>query len=282
MVRMSDDLAAELWPAVADPVQLEVALLNLAVNARDAMPEGGALTFRTRNVTTAEAAGGQAAMASGDYVMVTVSDTGQGMPPEVQAKAFEPFFTTKGPGKGTGLGLSMVYGFARQAGGTATVDSRPGSGTAICLYLPRAAALPGKDATSAETTTRMERLRILVVDDDVGVRETTAEILREMGHEVTEAASGPAALTMLRARRDCDLLLADFAMPDMTGLQLADHARALCPTLPVLLMTGYAEVAVRQGWAQRGYRSMTKPFDLEQLATAMREVLGLSHAAPPG
>lgn len=273
MVRVEHDLDVALWPAVADPVQLEVALLNLAVNARDAMPDGGTLTFRTRNVTTTEQTEQRSALPPGEYAMITVSDTGAGMPDDVQSKAFEPFFTTKGPGKGTGLGLSMVYGFARQAGGTVTIDSRPGTGTAISLYLPRATAIQDNARAAAALGGRLKRLRVLVVDDDPHVRASTADMLRELGHEVHEAANGQDALNLLRDAPDCDLMLADYVMPQMTGLQLADKVRDQFPGMPVLLMTGYAESAVRHAWAERGYHSLQKPFHSEELAIALQNLM---------
>ncbi len=284
MVRVEHDLDLQLWPALADPVQLEVALLNLAVNARDAMPDGGTLTFRTRNVTTTEEAARRSALPPGEYAMVTVSDTGAGMPENVQAKAFEPFFTTKGPGKGTGLGLSMVYGFTRQAGGTVTIDSRCGTGTAtgtttgtaISLYLPRATAVPDNARAAAAPGGRMKRLRVLVVDDDPHVRSSTADMLRELGHEVREAANGDDALEVLHDTPDCDLILADYVMPQMTGLQLADTVRTRFPGVPVLLTTGYAESAVRHDWAERGYHSLQKPFHSEELATALQSVMAFA------
>ncbi|HEY3849117.1 MAG TPA: ATP-binding protein [Acetobacteraceae bacterium] len=270
MIRVHHDLAADLWPAVADPVRIEVALLNLALNARDAMPEGGALTFRTRNVVAARPGSGQTALPQGDYVMVTVSDTGEGMPAEVHARAFEPFFTTKGAGKGTGLGLSMVYGFAIQAGGTVTIDSIPGKGTAISLYLPRAAQEQGEATAVAEMVGAAQALRVLLVDDDADVRETTQEMLDDLGHAVTAAESGPAGLALLRDGQEFDLLLVDFAMPEMTGVQFAEQALALRRAPPVLLMTGYAESDVRQSWSERGYRMVMKPFSTAELAAALR------------
>jgi len=198
-----------------------------------------------------------------------VTDTGHGMPPEVQARVFEPFFTTKGVGKGTGLGLSMVYGFAIQAGGTVTVDSVPGKGTTVTLYLPRAAPEPGAPAAVAETITGGRPLRILLVDDDTDMRETAREMLNELGHTVTAAESGPAALALLREAAAFDVLLADFAMPEMTGTQLAEHALALRPALPVLLMTGYVESDARQSWTELGYRTLMKPFSAAELAAAL-------------
>jgi signal transduction histidine kinase/ActR/RegA family two-component response regulator len=280
MVRVEHDLDLQLWPALADPVQLEVALLNLAVNARDAMPDGGTLTFRTRNVTTTEEAERRSALPPGEYAMITVSDTGAGMPADIQAKAFEPFFTTKGPGKGTGLGLSMAYGFARQAGGTVTIDSPCGTatpaGTAISLYLPRATSVPDNARAATAPGGRMKRLRVLVVDDDPHVRASTADMLRELGHEVREAANGVDALDVLRDTPDCDLMLADYVMPQMTGLQLADQVRARFPGVPVLLMTGYAESAVRHAWAEQGYHMLQKPFRSEELASALQNVMAFA------
>jgi signal transduction histidine kinase/ActR/RegA family two-component response regulator len=280
-VRVHHDLADELWPATADPVQLEVAFLNLAVNARDAMPDGGGLTFRTRNVTVAESSTGQAALPPGEYAMVTVSDTGAGMPEDVQARAFEPFFTTKGPGKGTGLGLSMVYGFACQAGGTATIDSIPGKGTAISLYLPRSATAPSAATDQPAEAAPLPAQRILLVDDDAAVRETLREMLRDLGHDVIEANSGASALALLRQSSAIALLLADFAMPEMTGLQLAMRARLLQPGLAVLLMTGHAEGDARQAWSVLRIHSVLKPFAAAELAAAMREALLQQQAAPP-
>ncbi len=269
MIRVDHDLADDLWPAVADPVQIEVALLNLALNARDAMPEGGTLTFRTRNITAARPGTGQAELPQGDYVMVTLSDTGHGMPAEVQARAFEPFFTTKGVGKGTGLGLSMVYGFATQAGGTVTIDSVPNEGTVISLYLPRAAPEPSESSAPPQQLTETQPLRILLMDDDADVRETAQEMLHELGHTVTAVESGPAGLALLREAAEFDLLLVDFAMPDMTGVQFAEQVILLGRAVPVLLMTGYVESAARQSWNERGYRTVMKPFGVAELAAAL-------------
>jgi C4-dicarboxylate-specific signal transduction histidine kinase/CheY-like chemotaxis protein len=274
LVRVRHDLAHDLWQAIADPVQLEVALLNLAVNARDAMPEGGELTFRSRNVVTLTDADSPEALPPGEYTMVTVSDTGIGMPESVQSSAFEPFFTTKGPGKGTGLGLSMVYGFAQQAGGTATIDSTLGKGTAIGLYLPRAATQSVETAAEPMAAiTDMKRLRLLLVDDDAGARETTCEVLVDLGHDVVAAANGAAALEILRARQAFDVLIADFAMPEMTGVQLAAQAAELVPGLPILFLSGYADSDVLRIWSERGYRTLSKPFRSVELAAALHDVL---------
>jgi signal transduction histidine kinase len=282
LVRVRHDLAEDLWPAIADPVQLEVALLNLAVNARDAMPEGGELTFRSRNVVMRADGDAPAALPAGDYTMVTVSDTGAGMPEAVRSNAFEPFFTTKGPGKGTGLGLSMVFGFAQQAGGTATIDSSLGKGTAISLYLPRADVPAAEVASEPAMPVAMQPLRLLLVDDDAGVRETAREVLTELGHEVVAAASGAAALAILRERQDFDVLLADFAMPEMTGVQLAGQVAELLPGLPILFLSGYADSEVLRSWSERGYRTLNKPFRSAELAAALRDALAVSPMGRPG
>jgi signal transduction histidine kinase len=270
LVRPQFDLSEALWSATADAVQMELALLNLAINARDAMPEGGTLTFRTRNVQVVEEARAGVTLPAGDYVMVAVIDTGEGMPTDIQAKVFEPFFTTKGPGKGTGLGLSMVYGFARQAGGTVTIDSTPGKGTAISLYLPRARQAAELDA--AEPTRGLpstQSLRVLLVDDDDMVRETTHEMLEALGHTVVEAVTPAAALRSLRGGRTFDLLVTDFSMPNMTGEQLARRAHELRPGLPVLIITAYAEAHALNS-TPLTWQVLQKPFVSVELEDALR------------
>jgi signal transduction histidine kinase/CheY-like chemotaxis protein len=269
-VRLQFDLSEDLWLAIGDPVQVEVSLLNLAINARDAMPEGGALSFRTRNVHVADGPRAGVTLPSGDYVMVAVIDAGEGMPPQVRAKAFEPFFTTKGPGKGTGLGLSMVYGFARQAGGTVTIDSTPGKGTAISLYLPRARQVAEIDAAEpAADTNPAQSVRVLLVDDDDMVRETTHGMLEALGHTVVEAATPEVALQSLRNGQRFDLLVADFSMPEMNGAQLTIRAHELRPGLPVLIVTGYAETEALNP-APRVWQVLQKPFVSAELADAVR------------
>ncbi len=274
-VRVTHDLAHDLWPAMADQVQLEVAILNLAVNAQDAMPDGGELLIRTRNVSMVEANEAVPALPPGDYAMMTISDTGHGMVPEVKASVFEPFFTTKGPGKGTGLGLSMVYGFVRQAGGTVTIDSSVGTGTAVSIYLPRAAARPEPAQPPHAPAAIPQSLRILLVDDDPHVCAAVKEMLIEAGHEVAEATSGAVAAELLRTRRDFDVLIVDFAMPGMSGADLAEHIQATHPELPILFMTGYVDSDTLHAWAQRGYRTLNKPFHASDLTAALRDTLRL-------
>jgi len=236
LVEVTYSLDDDLWHAIADRVQFEVCILNLAGNARDAMPLGGRLVFMTRNVSfTASTSPG---IAPGDYVRISVTDTGAGMTEETRARAFEPFFTTKGVGKGTGLGLSQVYGFADQLGGTARITSVLGEGTTVTIWLPRALADAASQPEAPEGETQaFAPIRILLVDDDEAVRSLTAEMLADLGHAVATADSGAAALAMLGAGERVDLLLSDFAMPGMMGAQLAEEALKLRPGLPVLFMT---------------------------------------------
>jgi signal transduction histidine kinase/CheY-like chemotaxis protein len=270
LIRIHYDLAAQAWPVIADPVQLEVAVLNLAVNARDAMPLGGDLILSTKNLRASEMpAAGE--LAPGDYVALAVTDTGEGMSDEISRNAFEPFFTTKGPGKGTGLGLSMVFGFAQQAGGSAVIDSAPGRGTTVTLLLQRALVLPATADADTETARMAGRpSRILLVDDDDKVRELAREMLQEDGHTVTAAASGREALALLAGAQPFDLLLADYAMPGMTGSMLGSEAQALRPALPILFMTGYVDADALQGWSTRGYRTLNKPFTAKELEAAVQ------------
>jgi signal transduction histidine kinase len=238
-IQLEVDAAQDVWPVYADPGQTELALLNLAVNARDAMPGGGRLAIRARNLTLPS---GSEELASGEYVELAVIDNGTGMSPEVAQRAFEPFFTTKGVGKGSGLGLSMVHGFATQSGGTVSIDSSPGRGTVVRLVLPRAASAPEPVEECAATQGPVSALggRVLLVDDDSLVRASMLLALRSAGYEVEEAGSGADALNALR-RAPADVLVTDYAMPGMTGTELAALARAMQPGLPVVLVTGYAE-----------------------------------------
>jgi PAS domain S-box-containing protein len=265
-----------MWPARVDPAQFETALLNLAINARDAMPDGGVLSIATRNVTyddyTLEMMPG---LASGDYVAVSVSDTGTGMPPQVLERAFEPFFTTKEVGKGSGLGLSMVYGFAKQSGGYATIDSAPGQGTTVTLYLP---GVPGHSlpAETAEEAVTIEpgTERILIVEDEELVRGVTARQLRASGYTVAEACDGPSALGIFRDGQRFDLLLSDIVLPGgMTGVAVAEAARNLQPGLRVLFTTGYAALPIVEQGGLNDEILLKKPYRKAILLSKVREVL---------
>jgi PAS domain S-box-containing protein len=268
--------ADDLWCTLCDPNQLESALLNLAINARDAMPEGGKLTISTANARLDDATADTPALPPGDYICIAVTDTGTGMSAEVAARAFDPFFTTKPIGQGTGLGLSMIYGFARQSNGHATIDSRLGEGTSIRLYLPRyqggvaaphrSAARASEHAASGET--------VLVVEDEPIVRGVILEMLQDQGFRTLEAVDGPSGLRLLRSRARIDLLVTDVGLPGLTGRQLADQARETRPGLKILFMTGYAEsAAISQGFLQPGMEMITKPFELDNLLRKIRSMV---------
>jgi signal transduction histidine kinase/CheY-like chemotaxis protein len=267
--------ADDLWPAHVDANQLELALLNLVVNARDAMPEGGRLKLSARN---ARVAAGDDALAAGDYVCLAVGDTGAGMDGATLAHATEPFFTTKGAGKGTGLGLSMVHGLAAQSGGALRLSSQPGAGTTAELWLPRAQALAAQ-AIAAPDRARPQLPRscaVLVVDDDRLISAATGEMLKDLGHRVIEAASGSRALEILRAGTPVDVVVSDEAMPGMRGTELAAEIRASWPDLPVILATGYAELPKSSALRLPMLR---KPYAQEDLAAAIVNVIG-SKPAP--
>ena len=269
-VRVETRLDPNLWQALADPTQLEVMILNLAINARDAMPAGGRLTIATANLESVPA---QLAseLAPGEYVAISVSDTGTGMSPAVLARAFEPFFTTKEMGKGTGLGLAQLYGFARQSGGTARIDTKEGEGTIVTLYLPRTRQL-GEAARPAYLEVRpLPRTRVLVVDDDDDVRLVAATMIEELGYDVVSAATGEAALKLL-ASDDFALLLTDVAMPGMNGVDLAASVRAAHPDLPIVFATGYADLQTfGAGLAEE--RLLKKPYRISEIAALISEAL---------
>ena len=279
-VRIETVLAGGLWNVHADPNELENILLNLAVNARDAMPVGGRLTIETGNAhLDDEYARANADVTAGQFVLLSVSDTGQGMPRDVLDRAFDPFFTTKGPGKGTGLGLSQLYDFARQSGGHAKIYSEEGHGTAVKLYLPRhygadrpaapQAPEPARDVPRGDPSTV-----ILVVEDEERVRLVSVEALRELGYTVRHAPCGADALRMVKEQRDFTLLFTDIVMPGMTGRELADAAQAVRPDLKVLYTTGYTRNAVVHGGTiDPGVAFLPKPFTVEQLATKVAAVL---------
>lgn len=265
-------LAPGLWPALVDPTQIELAVLNLAINARDAMQIGGALRVSTRNVSL-DASRWPEEPASGDYVEVCVADTGIGMSTEVRAKVFEPFFTTKEVGKGSGLGLSQVLGFAKQSGGGMRIESQEGEGTAVCIFLPRANAKAENAAVEARAPQAPNRpgARVLLVDDDNAVRDVTANMLRDIGYAVQEAGSGGAALELVDGKSEIDLILIDFAMPGMSGAELARRVRAMRPTLPILFVTGFAERSALKGVSEA--QIIGKPFLTSELADKVRLAL---------
>jgi hypothetical protein len=266
----------DLWNTLCDPNQLESALLNLAINARDAMPGGGRLAISTANVRFDGIGADAPALSPGEYICIGVTDTGMGMTAEVAARAFDPFFTTKPIGQGTGLGLSMIYGFARQSNGHATIDSKPGHGTSVRLYLPRhqkvSAVEQASAAAAAERAVTGET--VLVVEDEPVVRGVILEMLGEQGYRTLEARDGPAALKLLRGEQRIDLLVTDVGLPGMNGRQLADQAREMRAGLKVLFITGYAEnVAMADGFLQPGMEMITKPFDLGNLSRRVRAMV---------
>lgn len=269
-------LAAGLWRTEVDPHQLESALLNLAVNARDAMPNGGKLTLETANAHIDEAyVANYAEISPGQYVLICVSDTGTGMSKDVLDRAFEPFFTTKPLGVGTGLGLSQVFGFVKQSGGHIKLYSEAGEGTTVKIYLPKAQARPGTETEMAFVESRgSESETILVVEDDEDVRAYSTETLRELGFSVFEASDGSSAIRVLEHHPNIQLLFTDVGLPGINGRELVEAARRRQPGLRVLFTTGYARNAiVHQGRLDPGVELLTKPFTRAQLSTRIREVL---------
>ncbi len=277
-------LAGGLWPTFADPGQLENALLNLAVNARDAIigdggdGDGGRLTIETANAHLDEAyAASRGEVRPGQYIMIGVSDTGSGMSPEVIAKAFDPFFTTKAVGRGTGLGLSQVFGFAKQSGGHVAIYSEVGEGTTVKLYLPRATGKvepPTPMLPLDELPTGRSDEIILVVEDEQRVRHFSVDALRELGYTAISAANGAEALQILDQQPQIALLFTDIVMPEMNGRALSDLARAKRPDLKVLYTTGYTRNAVvHNGMLDAGVAFLPKPFTVAQLAIKVRDVL---------
>jgi PAS domain S-box-containing protein len=271
-------LAIGLWPTLCDPSQLENALLNLCVNARDAMPNGGRITIETANSWLDERAARQRDMQPGQYVAICVSDTGTGMTPDVLARAFDPFFTTKPAGQGTGLGLSTIYGFARQSSGQVRIYSEVGQGTSVHLYLPRHLG----DAENEEAVLQLDQApkagageTVLVVDDEPSVRMLVAEVLEELGYSSIEASDGLSGLKVLRSDVRIDLLITDVGLPGgLNGRQMADAARANRPDLKVLFITGYAEnAAIGNGHLEPGMHVLTKPFAMDILAARIRSVI---------
>jgi len=277
-VFLSTALSPELWSVRVDPSQVESAIVNLAVNARDAMPEGGRLIVETRNaVVDADYAAGDERLTPGEYVRLSVSDTGTGMDSAVRDKAFEPFFTTKETGRGTGLGLSMIYGFAKQSGGHASIYSEPGKGTTVNLYLPRhrAADEPAEAGAADMLLDTGNGEVVLAVEDDARVRRLTVSRLKQLGYTVLEAGTGAEALEVLAANDGIDLLFSDLVMPGgMSGYELCARARALYPQIKALLTSGYAEeLAESDKLASEQLKVLRKPYRLADLSKAVGEAL---------
>jgi CheY-like chemotaxis protein len=281
-VEIETDTQQGLWWTLCDQNQLENSLLNLVINARDAMPDGGKLTIRTQNVSMEQAVGLLGVnLKPGDYVVLSVTDSGTGMTPDVIEHAFEPFFTTKPFGEGTGLGLAMIHGFANQSGGCVTIDSEVGRGTTISLYLPKHVA--GQDAMPESTVqsegllpaTNRQNLTVLVVDDELPVRTMLVEMLRQFGHDPLEAADGHDGLQMLETHPRIGLLITDIGLPGgMNGRQLSNLARVLRPDLKILFITGYAEQSViGKDTLPPGMQILTKPFTMETLDNAVRSMI---------
>ncbi len=270
--------AGGLWNTLVDPNQLENALLNLCINARHAMPDGGRLTVETGNSWFDERGARERDLAPGQYISLCVSDTGTGMAPDVIARAFDPFFTTKPLGEGTGLGLSMVYGFVRQSGGQARIYSEPGQGANICLYLPRHFGpqdVPEPDGQPMALARAEQGETVLVVDDEATVRMLVSEVLEDLGYIAVEAEDGRAGLRILESDRRIDLLITDVGLPGgMNGRQLADAGWALRPLMKVLFITGYAENAViGNGHVRPGMHVLTKPFAMDALASRIKGII---------
>ena len=277
-IKVETVAAAGLWPTLVDDNQLENALLNLCINARDAMPDGGRITIETGNKWLDRRAADERGMEPGQYVCVCVSDTGVGMEKSIQERVFDPFFTTKPIGEGTGLGLSMVYGFARQSHGHVRIYSEVGQGTMVCIYLPRhfgEESAPLDDVHAVLPAPAVAGETVLVVDDEPTVRMLIVDALQELGYACAEAADGPAGLRLLQSNARFDLLITDVGLPGgLNGRQVADAARALRPALKVMFITGYAENAVlNHGHIQPGMEVLTKPFAVSDLAARVDRML---------
>jgi CheY-like chemotaxis protein len=280
------DLAPSLWLTMSDRNQLENAILNLAINARDAMPDSGRLDVTTENVRLAE--NEIAGLEAGDHVVLSVRDTGWGMPPDVIARAFEPFFTTKPQGKGTGLGLSMLYGFVQQSGGQVRIDSTVDVGTTVRIYLPRhgSESAAGTGLGDSPTAKRMPIAAatgktVVLVEDETAIRQMIAGVLKDLGYAVIEAEDGPSALKTLEAADGVDLLVTDVGLPGgLNGRQVADAARVRRPNLRVLFITGFSYTSeLGRGTAlEPGMEIMRKPFTLAGLAAKVNELISFAPA----
>jgi len=279
-IRLEMALGESLWTAEADPNQLESALLNLVLNARDAMPDGGNLLVRTFNQALDLAfTETQANLEPGDYVVLQVRDTGSGVPQSIINRVFDPFFTTKPIGQGTGLGLSMIYGFSKQSGGHVAIDSTVGQGTTVSLYLPRYQGTPvAQDEVlySPHAPYAEDGETVLIVEDDPAVRVLVSEVLGELGYRFVEASDANGAIPILDSGQRVDLLISDVGLPGMNGRQLAEIGRQLRPGLRILFITGYAEhAAVRGGFLDPGMQMITKPFTFELLTAKVREMISV-------
>jgi CheY-like chemotaxis protein len=277
-IELETVLSASLWPTLCDPNQLETAILNLCINARDAMPDGGRLTVETQNSWIDERSAKERDLQSGQYVAICVTDTGSGMTPEVLARAFDPFYTTKPMGQGTGLGLSMVYGFTRQSNGQVRLYSEVGSGTTVRIYLPRhfgeaeAEAEPPQFEAMAHAGAGET---VLIVDDEPTVRMLITEVLEELGYAAIEAADSVSGMKVLNSDVRIDLLITDVGLPGgLNGRQMADAARGKRPGLKVLFITGYAEnAAIGNGHLQPGMHVLAKPFAMDKLAARIKLII---------
>jgi CheY-like chemotaxis protein len=279
-VQLETVLADGLWHTQADPNQLENVIINLAVNARDAMPDGGCLTIETQNAHLDERyPAAQVDVAPGQYVLIAVSDTGSGMPEDVIAKAFDPFFSTKGIGKGTGLGLSQVYGFVKQSGGHVKICSEVGGGTTVKVYLPHfLGRVPESDVrrSAGDLPLGEQQEVVLVVEDEPAVRQFSVDALTELGYRILEADGAAAAMRHLDHRPDIALLFTDVVMPEINGVKLAEEVGRRRPDIKVLFTTGYTRNAVvHNGVLDPGVEMIGKPFTIEELAAKVREVLDM-------
>ncbi|HEX7926981.1 MAG TPA: ATP-binding protein, partial [bacterium] len=275
-INIDISVPAGAWEPVVDHSQLSNALINLAVNARDAMPNGGQLTIAVAHLGKAAASRTELGLAPNDYVVVAVQDSGTGMTTDVRARAFDPFFTTKDVGKGSGLGLSMVYGFAKQSGGLVRIESEPGKGTVVFLYLPKAIVRDAAGSTPSQDSRRPTGTEtVLIVEDDDGVREFAIRLLRELGYRVTAAENAKEALDLIDQMGPPDLLFSDVILPGaMSGEQLATHVKAKMPRVKVLFTSGYTSDHLKQtGQLLEGVQLLDKPYKSQQLAAVVRRVL---------
>ncbi|MEE8119436.1 MAG: ATP-binding protein, partial [Gammaproteobacteria bacterium] len=276
-IEVKTNFADELWPTLLDPGQLENSLLNLSINARDAMPDGGMLTLETANIQLDEHYCAKHSWVSpGDYVMLAVSDVGEGIAPEIQDRVFEPFFTTKDTGRGSGLGLSMVYGFVKQSGGHVNIYSEQGHGTTIKLYFPKTKTRQAVTEAQAELeVTPRGNETILVVEDDIDVRRTATILLKMLGYRVLEAENGRTALAVIEQHEEIDLMFTDVVMPGgMKGPEVVARARQIRPHLKALLTSGYTQSAMQNDdMSDSGIEVLSKPYNKNDLARKIRKVL---------